>query len=105
MEYRVARGELVSAPEIKDLVKHHEERKNEIQMIIWLVLFFIGLLCFGFRYAAPVLVFAFLYIGKKESLVTGIISGVSTFLVIYGFFEKFLQIPLFSGLIIEWFTG
>lgn len=105
MEFRVARTELAAIPEQKDLEKQGQERKNEIQMITWMILFFVGLLCFGFKYASPVLVFSFLYIGKKESLVTAIISGVATFLVIYGFFEQTLEIPLFNGLIIEWLAG
>ena len=87
------------------LQKYNKNKKNEIQMIIWMLLFFIGLLCFGFIYASPILVFSFLYIGKKESLIISIISCVCTFLVIYGFFEKTLKIPLFNGLIIEWLVG
>ena len=105
MEFRVARAELSIIPDDNALQNQKQSRKNEIQMIVWMLLFCIGLLCFGFKYAAPVLVFTFLYIGKKESLVTAIISGVATFLVIYGFFEKTLEIPLFNGLIIEWLAG
>ena len=105
MEFRVARGELSIVPDEDSIQKQSKDRKKEIQMIVWMLLFFIGLLCFGFKYASPVLVFSFLYIGKKESLITAIVSAVCTFLVIFGFFERTLEIPLFNGLIIEWLVG
>lgn len=105
MEFRVAMGELSIVPDENTLQKYNKNKKNEIQMIIWMLLFFIGLLCFGFKYASPILVFSFLYIGKKESLIISTISCVCTFLVIYGFFEKTLKIPLFNGLVIEWLVG
>ncbi|MGY8814299.1 MAG: tripartite tricarboxylate transporter TctB family protein, partial [Gammaproteobacteria bacterium] len=102
MEYRVAKRELAIEPDDSEIPKLKLERKNEIQMILWMVIFFIGLLSFGFTYASPILVFSFLYIGKKESLTISIISSVCTLLVIYGFFIQTLQIPLFNGLIVEW---
>jgi len=103
MEYRITSAELFTKSDESEHPRKAEERQNEIQMIVWMLLFFIGLLFFGFRYASPILVFSFLFFGKKESLIIGIISGLCTFLVIYGFFENFLRIPLFEGLIIEWF--
>ena len=105
MEFRVARAELAIVADNNALQNLKQSRKNEIQMIVWMLLFFIGLLCFGFKYASPVLVFGFLYIGKKESLITAMVSAVCTFIVIFGFFEKTLAIPLFNGLIIEWLAG
>lgn len=102
MEYRVARRELAIEPDESAISKKKLNRKTEIQMIVWMLIFFVGLLCFGFMYASPFLVFSFLYFGKKESLTISVISGVCTFLVIYGFFIQTLQIPLFNGLIPEW---
>jgi len=103
MEFRTAKAELSIVPDDDNLQIQNEVKKNEIQMIVWMLLFFVGLLCFGFKYASPVLVFGFLYIGKKESLIIATVSAVCTFLVIFGFFEKSLEIPLFNGLIVEWF--
>jgi hypothetical protein len=81
------------------------ERKNEIQMFLWTFLFFIFILCFGFIYATPFLVFGFLYIAKSESLKVAIIGGICTWAVMYGVFQTWFEIPLFDGLIIEWITG
>jgi fatty acid desaturase len=85
--------------------KAKEEKKNETQMFLWVFLYFIFILGFGFIYASPFLVFGFLFIAKKESLKTAIISSICTFIVIYGVFQTWFQIPLFEGLIIEWLTG
>lgn len=81
------------------------DKKGENQMIIWTTVFFIGMLLFGFVYASPVLVFAFLYYGSKESLKVSLISAVSTWAVIYFTFVKWFQLSLFPGLILEWLFG
>ncbi len=87
------------------IAKAGEERKNEIQMFLWVFLFFIFITSFGFVYASPLLVFGFLYIAKKESLKIAIIGGICTFAVIYGAFQNWFEIPLFQGLIIEWLNS
>ncbi len=105
MEYRtVAAADTVSVAKTAD--KHGKgDKKGEKQMILWTVMFFIGILLFGFVAASPVLVFAFLYFGSKESLKVSLISSVSTWAVIYFTFVQWFQIPLFSGLILEWLFG
>jgi hypothetical protein len=75
--------------------------KAERSMFVWIFLYFFGILGFGFIFAAPVLVFGFLYIGRKESFLISLISAVATWAVLFGFFEKGFEIPLFTGLIIE----
>jgi len=79
--------------------------KAERSMFMWIFLFFFGILGFGFVYAAPLLVFAFLYFGKKESLQVGLVSAAGTWAVLYGVFELGFEIPLFPGLILEWLLG
>jgi hypothetical protein len=79
--------------------------KAERSMFAWIFLFFFAILGFGFVYAAPVLVFAFLYFGKKESLPVGLVSAAGTWAVLYGVFELGFEIPLFPGLILEWLLG
>lgn len=74
----------------------------ERNMFMWIFVFFIGILCFGFTYAGPVLVFAFMFAGKKESLLVALISAVGTGVVLFGFFEQMMEIPLFQGLVLEW---
>jgi len=77
-------------------------RWNERHMFTWLLLFFFGILGFGFIYAAPLLVFGFLYIGRKETLTVGAIGAAGTWAVLYGLFEQAFEIPLLDGLLIEW---
>ncbi len=77
-------------------------RWNEAHMFIWLLLYFFGILGFGFIYAAPCLVFGFLYFAKKESLKTAVIGAVATWAILYGLFEQAFEIPLFDGLVVEW---
>ena len=63
------------------------------------------ILLFGFVYAAPVVIFAFMLAGKKESVTVAAISAVGAWAVLYGFFQLVMEIPLFQGLIIEWMLG
>lgn len=76
--------------------------KAERNMFLWIFIFFFGLLGFGFIYAAPIVVFAFMYAGKNESLLVALISAAGTWAVLFGFFERVMEIPLFKGLIVEW---
>ena len=78
---------------------------DERNMFLWVFLFFGGILGFGFLYAAPVLVFCFLRFGRRETLTIAAISAAATFAVLFGFFEKGFEIPLFSGLITEFLIG
>jgi hypothetical protein len=77
----------------------------EKAMLGWVCIFFIGILLFGFIYAAPVLVFAFMLAGKKETLKVALISAAGAWAVLYGFFQVAMEIPLFEGLIIEYLMG
>jgi len=77
----------------------------ERNMFVWVFVFFFGLLGFGFTYAAPILVFAFMIVGKKESLLVAMISAAGTWAVLLGFFEQIMEIPLFQGLVVEWLLG
>lgn len=77
----------------------------ERAMFGWVIAFFLGILCFGFTYAGPLLVFAFMLAGKKESLTVALISAVGAWAVLFGFFEQMMEIPLFPGLVVEWLLG
>lgn len=74
----------------------------ERRMLGWTLVFFAGLLAFGFVHAAPVLVFAFLLLGRGESLRIALISSIGIWAVLYGFFVTALGMPLFPGLVAEW---
>jgi len=79
-------------------------RRKEAIMFAWTGAFLAGILAFGFEIAAPVLVFAFLRLGQRESLVTGLVGGASVWLIMYGLFNRLLGLPLFEGLVIEMMT-
>lgn len=100
LEIRAVRAELP-----QEAGKAVEERREERRMFLWMFLFFVGILCFGFVYAAPLLVFGFLYLGKDESLMTAVISAIGTWVVLFGVFEKWFEIQLFTGLLIEHLSG
>ncbi len=80
-------------------------RWNERHMFIWLLLYFFGILSFGFIYAAPLLVFGFLTVGQKETIKVAVFGAIGTWAILYGLFEQAFEIPLFDGLLIEWLTG
>ena len=82
-----------------------ETIEAERQMFTWMFLFFFGILGFGFIYAAPLLVFGFLWFGKEESLKIGLVGGAATWGILYGLFQRGFQIPLFDGLLLEWLVG
>ncbi len=71
--------------------------RAERRMALWLVLFLAGVLGFGFLYAPPVLVFAFLYFGERERLAVALASGLGAWIVLYGVFTWLLELFLFEG--------
>ena len=97
------RSTLRQTAETTELVP--ETIEAERQMFTWMFLFFFGILGFGFIYAAPLLVFGFLWFGKGESLKLGLVGGAATWGMLYGLFETGFQIPLFDGLLLEWLVG
>ncbi|HEX2257437.1 MAG TPA: tripartite tricarboxylate transporter TctB family protein [Afifellaceae bacterium] len=96
VDVRRARRERLAGAEAEEA---RAIRRREVAMFAWTGLFLVGILAFGFELAAPVLVFAFLWIGQKESLVTGLVGGVSVWLIMYGLFNRLLGLPLFEGLL------
>ncbi|HET6629643.1 MAG TPA: tripartite tricarboxylate transporter TctB family protein [Woeseiaceae bacterium] len=82
-----------------------ERRKAELGMYLWVLLFFLGILGFGFIYGATALVFAFMVFGTRERLLTAVISAIATWAVLYGVFEEGLQIVLFKGLVLGHLMG
>jgi hypothetical protein len=81
------------------------KRRREIKMFFWLALFFAGVMSFGFVYAAPILVFAFLLFGQKESLTVALFGGVGAWVILYGVFTRLLELFLFEGLLLPLLVG
>jgi len=106
IEYRAVALELAEGGKQVDVEKEGKEgKKDEKQMIMWITLFFITILSLGFIYAAPILVFSFLYFGSKESMKIALISSVSTWLLMFIIFVEWFKISLFEGLIPLWLFG
>jgi hypothetical protein len=75
------------------------ERARETKMFGWLVAFFVGVLAFGFLYATPVLVAAYLRFAERESWPTAVLSGAAIWLVIEFIFARILEQYIFEGLV------
>jgi hypothetical protein len=76
-----------------------QEQRREHKMLFWLALFFAAILAFGFLYATPVLVFAFLRFGEGESWTVAAVGAIGAWLVLYVVFVKLLELFLFEGLV------
>ncbi len=81
------------------------EYPREVRMFFWLAAFFIGVMCFGFLIAAPILVFAFLRFGEKETWVTAILGGLGAWIILYGVFTRVLELFLFEGFLTRLLVG
>jgi hypothetical protein len=88
-----------------DMVIIPEERRREAKMFAWFLTFVAGLVFFGFLYAGPVLVAAYLYFSGRERWYSAIAAAVITWGILYGVFERFLGLPLFEGLLSQWIFG
>ena len=81
------------------------EYPREIKMFFWLILFLLGIMSFGFLYAAPILVFAFLRFGEKEPWATAILGGLGAWIILYGVFTRLLELFLFEGILTRLLIG
>jgi nitrate reductase NapE component len=75
------------------------EQRRERKMFLWLALFLAGILAFGFLWATPVLVFAFLRFGERESWPVAAVGALGAWLVLYLVFVRLLELFLFDGLL------
>lgn len=78
-----------------------EAARRERVMFAWLVGFTVALLGFGFLVGGPLIVFAYLRFGERESWFNAVFGGVGTFLVIWAMFVWLLELPIFDGLLLE----
>jgi hypothetical protein len=82
-----------------------EEHRREGRMFLWFIGFVGGLVLFGFLYAGPALVAAYLYFSGRERWYVALAAAFFAWAVLYGIFEQFLGLPLFEGLIAQWIFG
>jgi hypothetical protein len=96
---RDLRAPAAPTPEAEAAIEAREEQRRERKMFLWLALFFAGILAFGFLWATPVLVFAFLRLGERESWGVAATGAVGSWLVLYLVFVRVLELFLFEGLL------
>lgn len=86
--------------------EHDEEvstARAELLTFIWLGLFFLGILGFGFVVGGTVMVFAYLRFAGHEGWITSLIGGAAVLGVFFFVFGRLLEIILFEGLILGMF--
>lgn len=81
------------------------EFRREVTIFAWLVGFVVAILLFGFVYAGPVVVAAYLYFDWGERPLVVIVSALATFAVLYGIFEWSLELQLYGGFLDRWLPG
>lgn len=89
----------------KQFAEGEVERRRERHMLGWIAAFLAGVLGFGFLIAAPLLVFAFLRFGQRESWTVAIVSGVGVWVILYAVFTRMLGLFLFEGLVLPLLIG
>ena len=74
---------------------------SELKIFLWLGLFAVALIGFGFVIGGPLIVFAFVRFASGESWRNALVAGGGTFAVVWGVFIWLLELPLFEGLVLE----
>ena len=82
-----------------------DERRREVKMFAWFLAFIVGILLFGFVYAGPALIAAYLYFDWNERPMVVAISALIAFGIFYGVFEWALELRLFDGFLAPWLPG
>jgi hypothetical protein len=81
------------------------ELARELRMFAWFVGFVGGLIVFGFLYAGPLLVAAYLYFAGKEKWYVALGACVGCWVILYFVFDQFLGLPPWEGLVFQWLYG
>lgn len=90
----------VTAPEDPE-EEQPKDGQSEAEAFMWLAIFSVVLICFGFVVGGPAVVAAFIRFSSKDSWKNALIAGAGTFMVLYGIFIWLLELSLFRGLILE----
>src|SRR5882724_8191293 len=70
-----------------------EEHRREGAMFVWFFVFVGGLVLFGFIYAGPALVAAYLFFSGREKWYVALAAAAFAWAILYGVFEQFLGLP------------
>jgi|GEM_PF-1062618 len=79
--------------------------QSEAQAFVWLALFSVALIGFGFVYGGPIIVGLFVRFSSRDSWKNAGIAAAGTFIVLWGIFIWLLELSLFEGLILGALTG
>ncbi len=84
-----------------------ERRKLRTAGILfcWLVAFMTAILLFGFLYAMPVALFAFLRLQQREPLILSLALSAGGLVGMWFIFDVMLRLPLHGGFVIDWLFG
>lgn len=80
-----------------------EGSRSEAQMFLWLGVFTVSLLGFGFVIGGPLAVLLFVHFEKKNNWQNALFAAAGTFAVLFGVFIWLLELTLFRGFIPETF--
>src|SRR5687767_9167549 len=79
-----------------------EQRRREVAMFGWFLLFVGACLAFGFTYGGTAMLAIYLWLSWRERWYTILISAALLWAVLYVVFERLLGLVLFEGLITQW---
>jgi hypothetical protein len=77
-------------------------RRRTINIFVWILGFFVGLVFLGFTITIPLLVFTYLKFQGREGWLISIVLSVCALLMFYGLFVRLLVLPFPEGLIFTW---
>ncbi len=80
-------------------------RSRTLLAAAWMLGFFVAILLFGFPFAVPLLVFAFLKIQGKEGWLFSVVFTAAVSAAFYGLFDQLLHLPFPDGWILSWFAS
>lgn len=82
-----------------------EDRIAELKMFAWFFVFVAGIVLFGFPYAAPIIVAAYLHFSWGERWYVSLGAAAFSWGILHGVFDYLLGLPLFEGLVYRWIFG
>ncbi len=77
------------------------DSRTEAEVFLWLAIFSVALIGFGFVLGGPLVVAAFIRFSSGDKWRNALFAAAGTFLVLYGVFIKLLELSLFQGLVLE----
>jgi len=81
------------------------DRSAELRMFGWFAVFIFGIILFGFPYAGPIIVALYLHFSWGEKWYVSLGAAAFAWAILHGIFDYVLGLPLFEGLVYEWFYG